>query len=192
VATPVKLASDEERLEVLRWLVQEKHAFFDRRLMAVTAIMNGSMDILKWLTEQRMWEPNDAHDYDGVKVLHLAAVFGKLEEVKWLVLEQHVNVTERANVNGWTALHFGCSYLPVTRWLVEDQHLDVNAKGNMGETALHLAAAKGASDVVQWLVRNGGDATATDSSGKTPAMAENDTEATKKVAQWLEDWMKHI
>jgi ankyrin repeat protein len=165
--TPVKLASDSERLEVLRWLVEEKHASFDGRHMAVSAIVNGRMDILKWWTEEGM----DAYDSAGLPVLHLAAQLGQLEVVKWLVLEQHVNVAERAKVNGWTALHCGCSYLPVTRWLVEDQHLDVNAKGNMGETALQLAAEYGALEVVQWLVQISGDATVTDTSGKTPETA---------------------
>jgi len=148
------------------------------------------IDILNCLIEARKCDPNAKYE-DGFTLLHYAAESGKLDFMKYLVLEQHVNAKE--DVNGLTALHLGCVYLPVTKWLVEEQHLDVNAKESMGETPLHFAAASGALDVVQWLVQNGADANALDGSGKTPAMAaaESDTDDSRKTAEWLEDWMKH-
>ncbi|MDR1923934.1 MAG: ankyrin repeat domain-containing protein [Planctomycetaceae bacterium] len=88
-----------------------------------------------------------------------AALYGKLEVVKYLVEEKHADVNTKSQYNGgitpifWAAR--SCS-LEFVKYLVE-KGADVNMKNTRGETPLFGAARSGKLAVVKYLIESGAD-----------------------------------
>ncbi len=53
------------------------------------------------------------------------------------------------------------------KYLVEELHADVNAADHQGDTALHNAASRGDTEMVQYLVSKGANVMAVDREGRT-------------------------
>ena len=68
------------------------------------------------------WEAAHAVDKHGSSALMWAASFGRLEVVRWLVLEQGAEV-DATNKAGRTALMFACKYgqVAICRFLLSDE-----------------------------------------------------------------------
>lgn len=58
--------------------------------------------------------------------------------------------------------------LEAVKLLVEEEHLDVNFANDLGETAMHAAAYRGANDVVQYLYDKGAKLDVMAKDGRTP------------------------
>lgn len=58
--------------------------------------------------------------------------------------------------------------LDVVKFLVEEEHADVNAANDVGETAMHAAAYRGANSVVQYLYDKGAKLDVVAKDGRTP------------------------
>ncbi len=63
--------------------------------------------------------------------------------------------------------HAPDAWMAVMKYLVEDLHMDVNARDNNGYTALHGAAARGDTEMIQYLVAHGADVKAVSRNGRT-------------------------
>ena len=63
--------------------------------------------------------------------------------------------------------------MPATRFLLEEVGLDVNARDHQGYTALHNAAARGDTEMIQYLVDQGADVTVVSRRGQTTADMAN-------------------
>ena len=103
----------------------------------------------------------------GLTALHVAAQYGRLDMVRYLV-KKGASFSARDN-HGGTALHYAAEgHLDVVRYLVENG-ADVHARDTIfGSTALHVAAFYGHLAVVKYLVGQGADAHARASNFVTP------------------------
>ena len=66
--------------------------------------------------------------------------------------------------------------LEAVKLLVEGQHLDVNFANDLGETAMHAAAYRGANSVVQYLFDKGAKLDVIAKDGRTPLVAAEGVE----------------
>lgn len=69
--------------------------------------------------------------------------------------------------------HLPGGWMPATRFLVEEVGLDVNARDHQGYTPLHNAAARGDTEMIQYLVDQGADVTVVSRRGQTTADMAN-------------------
>ena len=118
----------------------------------LAAAQEGDLAVVKLFVQAGM-SVEVADDEHGVTALHIAAFWGRLEVVEFLVgAGADVNAT---NNDGDTALHLAAweGHLEVVEFLV-GAGADVNAADDDGDTALHLAARHG--DVVDYLESVGG------------------------------------
>jgi ankyrin repeat protein len=63
--------------------------------------------------------------------------------------------------------HVPDGWLPAVRYLVEELGIDVNVRDAAGYTAMHNAAARGDNEMIEFLVRHGGDVTVVSRRGQT-------------------------
>ena len=91
----------------------------------------------------------DDDDFWKRTALHLAAMYGHLEVLKYLLEKGEAKVNVKKN-DGWTALHLAAANgrLEVLKYLLEKGGAEVNVKDNGGRTALDLARGR---DVWEWL-----------------------------------------
>ena len=87
-----------------------------------------------------------------------------------------INLSERDQY-GWTPLHVAafCDNARATRLLLTHPTVLINARSAVGETALHVAMARGAERVCTALIQGGADIHARDGMGHNPA----------EKAEWL-------
>ena len=83
----------------------------------------------------------------GRTPLSLAAYYGHLEVVKFLVNEASADVEAKSNAGGtplsWAA---DCGNLEIVTFLVKEAGADVESKDKQGQMALDLAKEKGAKE----------------------------------------------
>lgn len=98
----------------------------------------------------------DREKWDGATATHIAAENGYLEILEWLKI-RHANFAKKAK-NDWTLLHLACFHnnLQVVDYLLNLGALEINALTTDGFTALHMAAAKGYTDIVEQLLKTPG------------------------------------
>ena len=135
-------------------------------------------------------------DNTGYTPLHLAAHFGHLGVVKWLVLRggADVNMVTRT---GTSALFIAAQegHRKVVKWLAGEGGADVNLAMDYGITLLHMYAMHGNLDMVRFLVGKGADVNKVEGSGVPPlitaiqfAGAEEDlSEEHLALIRWLAD-----
>ena len=66
--------------------------------------------------------------------------------------------------------------LEAVKLLVEEEGADVNAVSDLGETAMHAAAYRGANSVVQYLFDNGASLDVVAKDGRTPLIVADGVE----------------
>ncbi|WYZ42190.1 hypothetical protein EsH8_V_001085 [Colletotrichum jinshuiense] len=134
----------------------------------------GHKDVVAYL-----WEDANRklRNKNGRTTMHLAAVAGKEEMIKWLhnqsLADNNVKNAEAAldtkDSDGRTPLHLASAngHDHVVRLLIE-LGADKEAKDNDGQTPLHLASANGHDHVVRLLIELGANKEAKDNHGQTP------------------------
>lgn len=111
----------------------------------------------------------DSFSADGFTPLGLAAYFGHVELVRFLLIQNANPNVPSNNSFRVTPLHSACasSNLEIAKLLIE-YHADVNTKQQKGVTPLHSAAHNGNKDLVRLLVRTGADLHVKMENGKSP------------------------
>ncbi len=97
---------------------------------------------------------------DGVTALMMAAKYGRLESVKYLVKRKETDIFATDN-DGWTALHWASwgsgGTLEIAKEIVESVEGEkekvklVKMKTSMGDTAKELAKEKGKVEMARYL-----------------------------------------
>jgi palmitoyltransferase len=132
------------------------------------AAMNGSPLILRRLLDAGA--DLGAVDEDGFQAVHAAAQYGETLALEVLVAGG-ASAMARDKMQR-TPLHWAAynNRIVATRWLVRQVHADLFARDAHGRTPLHWAAAKGHTDLVRFLIEEGGEeqARVRDAEGKTP------------------------
>lgn len=167
--TPLMLAANKGVLEVVRCLVKERgvdvHAK-DKggRDVALYCAGGGHVEVIRFLVEEVGMDVSDKR----VGMLYLAAKHDRLELVKWLVLEQGVEVTAKSQC-GYNALHcaVGGGALRTFQWLPSSQP-SVEFMLEALSIGLWLACGYGRLEFVKWLVEEiGMPASVTNENGRT-------------------------
>jgi len=111
---------------------------------------------------------------DGFPALHLAAFFGRLDCVQFLLAAGAGPTARSVNAKDNTALHATMHHqqVDVARVLLE-RGAAVNAKQHGGYTSLHSAAQKGNKAMVELLLEFGAD----------PSIQTNDGKTAKEIAE---------
>jgi hypothetical protein len=96
-------------------------------------------------------------DTYGDAALLLAAEFGELDIIQWLLQHDRANIGARDS-GGTTSLVMAAEngHLIVVQWLIQHGGADVGEKNNNGDTALLFSALYGYQTMVQWLIQEGG------------------------------------
>ncbi|KAJ6634171.1 hypothetical protein lerEdw1_014116 [Lerista edwardsae] len=106
----------------------------------------------------------------GAGLVHHASRAGRLECIKFLVLQAKLPGNQRAS-NGATPAHDAAAMgnLAELQWLVKDGGYSKQEQDASGASPLHLAARFGHSEVVEWLVQAGYDTATETREGAVPA-----------------------
>ena len=140
------------------------------KLPVFTAAMMGDLASVQKMIQEGA-NPNKANKDDGSTPLSVAAEFGRLDVVQFLVrhLTQKGVDLNSTNNDGKTAIYNAAQkgHLAVVQCLVQ-QNVDVNKGANDGTTPLFIAAQYGHLAVVECLLSAGADKNQGNSTGWTP------------------------
>jgi len=94
-------------------------------------------------------------EYDDI---HHAASKGTVDDARYFIEEEGVNVNAKSEERGMTPLHYAASYgnVEVAKFLIS-KGANVNAQAAYYETPLHAAARNGNVEIVKLLVSKGAD-----------------------------------
>ena len=137
------------------------------------AARKGDLDAIKRLVEQKKVDIKAKYN-QGATALHVAAQEGRLEVVKYLVV-QGASIEAKSD-KGFTALHMALmkGQLEVIKYLV-DQGASIKAKSDDGTAALHVAVLAGQLEVVKYLIGQGASIEAKNNKGFTALHAAAET-----------------
>ena len=72
--------------------------------------------------------------------------------------------------------HVPDGWMPAAKYFVEELKVDINQRDADGFTAMHHAAARGDNEMIQYLVKHGGDVMVVNRSGQTTVDMANSPE----------------
>lgn len=102
-------------------------------------------------------DPNSKDDH-GNSLVHVAAMNGCLDVLKYLIDEQKCSSVIQGEY-GRTPFHAACQKsdnLPVVKYLVEEKHMNPNEKDDNGNNPLHVAVTCGCLDILKYLIEQCG------------------------------------
>ncbi|XP_066477586.1 espin-like protein [Tiliqua scincoides] len=136
---------------------------------AILAAKEGDLTTLRQLHVDGTLGQNIT-DCLGAGLVHHASRAGRLECIKFLVLQAKLRGNQRAN-NGATPAHDAAAMgnLAELQWLIKDGGYSKQERDASGASPLHLAARFGHSEVVEWLVQAGYDTATETREGAVPA-----------------------
>ena len=116
------------------------------------AVEMGDLESVRFLVEQKHYKPMQRDNQFKITALHMAALLGKMQILKYFVTECNCNPACPAPL-GLTSLHLasqGC-HLDVVKYLVIEQQIDPLCEDEFGNTPLYRACARGFQAVVEFL-----------------------------------------
>ena len=126
-----------------------------RNLALVAACQRGLLPMVKSLysIDKEKVDPSAPQDEYGNTTLHIAAYYGKLEVVKYLITEKHCDPMCKAR-DGATPLHHAISTgrLHIVKYLIDEQQVDPSCRDEHGDTPLHKALRKCHFDIARYLI----------------------------------------
>mmetsp|Transcript_105655 Transcript_105655/g.264544 ORF Transcript_105655/g.264544 Transcript_105655/m.264544 type:complete len:269 (-) Transcript_105655:23-829(-) len=124
----------------------------------------------EWKKTKASQEASDDKEEAVIQLLHDACKEGKLDIVRSLLEESHVNPNSRDR-KGWTAVIRAAksNSLGVLEYLI-DMKADLEAQTKEGNSALHKAAKRGRTEAAHMLIKSGSDLNSKNKGGATPLM----------------------
>ncbi len=145
------------RLDIVKYLVQEKNANIDARDWAgnnalLVALFYNCVAIAKWLLENISIDIEFKNN-TGETALLMAARQGHLDIVTYLIKEKRANINAK-NVKGSNVLHAASigDSLDIVKYLVDEKKFGVEEKNTAGYTAIMLAAENHQLYTVKFLI----------------------------------------
>ncbi len=141
-----------------------KNVTYNQAPLLLLAIQINDLNIFKLLIDKGCEVSGKL--LNGDTLMHMAAVFGALDIIKFLAEKQKVDIP---NAQGYTPLYLASrfGFLDVVKEL-HARGASLNPSNLYGRMPLHTAAAAGSAEVVRYLVENGADANMRDIDGVTP------------------------
>ena len=117
------------------------------------ACQKNELEKVKHLVEIERMDPyeNDEH---GNTLIHIAAMNGCLDVLKYLIEEQHGKSGVECKCGG-TPIHAACQRndnLAMVQYLVEEKGEDPNKKDENGNAPIHIAVMYGSLDILKYLI----------------------------------------
>jgi ankyrin repeat protein len=158
--TALHFASSGGHLDVVQYLIEQRQLHAHGIEQSDTtplhlACREGHLEVVKYLSsiEECQFGIEDKNTY-GLTALLAACIHHRIEVVKYLIHQWHVNINAIDN-RGFTALHYASQNsgdLELVQYLTNKCHLDVEIQDYYGETALHKAISDGNMLIVQYLI----------------------------------------
>ena len=107
---------------------------------------------------QRIPQDLDRRNYDGLSCLHLAALNNHVGVME-LLLKKGAKVNARDRRSGRSVLHHAVESgnLEMVEFLLKQRKIDINCVTYGGSTPVVLAAGRGYTHIVEYLIANGAD-----------------------------------
>ena len=120
---------------------------------ALQALRRRDVEEVKRLTEEEQFNPLEKIGKNGQNALHIAAMGGQLEVLKYFTEERGCNPASQDS-NGWTPLHYAAGYnhFDLVQYLIDEQKIDPVCQTKDGNTPLHYACLRGSPALVDYLV----------------------------------------
>merc|ERR1712027_117479 len=191
--SPVLEAALEDRLDVLKKLIEEGKSLHDKYIDGKTALhlaaMEGHTECVRMLLIEG--KSINAKDNSGLTALHLAAMRGHTECVRLLSNEMSIHDKDD---DGCTPLHFAAirGHTECVRVLLNEKSCDVNVPSNHGLTPLmsalnaFLGMEMRNKECIKILLEHGASTKFNDRFGETALhKALYDEQLDLEVVKWL-------
>jgi ankyrin repeat protein len=143
--------------------------FSSRNERFLKAVETGHMSEVVRLSMRHGKDIKNVRNSVGATALHIASANGRLEAVKYFVLNCGTDIDDAAR-NGFTPLHAASlnGKLNVVKYLVEKCGANIRAVNENGQTALDLAHYAEQTQVVAYLEARSTKINVVDTKGRTP------------------------
>ena len=113
--------------------------------------------IVDYLINKHHFDVNSTNTYMKTPI-YIACENGRLELVKYLIENHHVNLEVKDNNHEYTPLLIACknNHLPVVRYLIENTNVNKYAKGKGSETIVTISIESGNVEILQYLIEKAG------------------------------------
>lgn len=155
-------ARQEEWSEVWR-LLQNNSTIDAKQLASPTngttllhyAVGQGNLDAVKTLVERYNLTP-DQKNKQKTSALDLAAGLGKLDILRYFIIERNVDFRQRNDSRENSILHLAAQYghVETVEWLVNGLGMDPEKQNDVHKTAMDIALQNNAYNVVKWFLEN--------------------------------------
>ena len=169
--SPVLEAALENRLDVLKKLIEEGKSLHDKYIDGKTALHLAAMEGHTECVRMLLIEGKSINDKDNsaLTALHLAAMRGHTECVRLLSNEMSIHDKDD---DGWTPLHFAATKGHTECVRLLSNEMSIHDKDDDGCTPLHFAAIRGHTECLRVLLNEKScDVNVPSNHGLTPLMS---------------------
>eukprot|EP00054_Salpingoeca_dolichothecata_P008531 m.48433 g.48433 ORF g.48433 m.48433 type:complete len:508 (-) comp17792_c2_seq1:53-1576(-) len=166
-ATALHYAARSGNLDMVQWLIENNidiHVEARNGALPVhDAAATGNLNCLQCFVFHDEKITQNCLNDNEILPIHLAAMFGRTEVVRWLLELKHNAPADLAG-NGSSILHYAAQggHVPTVAFLTTAHGKNLlELKNNGGATPLYRACEEGKEDVVRFLLEEGADASVT-------------------------------
>lgn len=123
-------------------------------LTVFESISKGDLNALRYWIEEKKFNIN-IRDLKNNSLLHLTAMYGYLDIVKYLIEEKYISLDIKGNNRSYTPVDLAAKYghLDILKYLIEKKSMRLNVKRYMnGYSPLELAARHGHLAIIKYLI----------------------------------------